>query len=78
MYTQCNPTAIQSPTYWKLIGRSMTGLDACAVAQQYSSATSLSLCFHTRAFRKLYFNFLLLYNCASLKLPKSGTVHWTF
>jgi Na+(H+)/acetate symporter ActP len=36
------------PTHWNLIARSMNAPSVCVIAQQYTSATFISLRFHSR------------------------------
>jgi hypothetical protein len=48
MYIQGSPAEIPTPTHWNLIDRSMTAPVDCVIAQQYPSATFLSLHFHSR------------------------------
>ena len=69
------PVENQTPTYWNPFDYSTTVPATCVIAQQCSSATFVSLCFHFRkekchfAFQKYYFNFLLvLKKCVTLKL----------
>jgi hypothetical protein len=42
MYIQCSPVEIETPTHCNLIGGSVTSHTACVIAQQYSSAISVS------------------------------------
>jgi hypothetical protein len=78
MYTQGNPTEIQIPAYWKLIRRSMIALPP-VLSPSSILPPLLSRCvFIPARFENFASTFLLLYNCASLKLLKSGTVHWAF
>jgi hypothetical protein len=42
-----SPVEIQIPTHWNLIGRSITSSTPYVIAQQYSSATFVSLRFHS-------------------------------
>jgi hypothetical protein len=44
VYTKGSPIEIQTPGHWHLTGRP----DTCVIAQQYSSATFVSLHFHSR------------------------------
>jgi hypothetical protein len=59
MYMQGSPVGIQTPSHWNLIVRSMTSPPP-VIAQQYSSATFVSLCSHSRTekFGAHVFNFL--------------------
>jgi hypothetical protein len=73
----------QTPSHWNLISRSTTAPVACVIAQQYSSATVVSLRFHPRKencgtlFKTTLFH--LKKNCVAVKMhnlnfPKSGSV----
>jgi hypothetical protein len=73
MYTQGNPTEIQTPANWKLIGRSMTAWPP-VLSPSSILLPLLYRCFIPARFENFPSTFLLPYNCASLKLPKSGTV----
>jgi hypothetical protein len=46
MYIQRNPTEIETPAHRNLFGRKQDCPAACVIAQQYSSATFVSLLFH--------------------------------
>jgi hypothetical protein len=48
MYINRSPAEILTPTYWNLIGHSMTNPPPAVIVQQHSSATFVSL----RAFHK--------------------------
>jgi hypothetical protein len=48
MRIQGIPAEIETPTHGNLMIRSMTVFAAGVIAQQYSSATFVSLCFHSR------------------------------
>ena len=72
MYIQGGPVEILHN--WNLIGRSMTAPITCAIPQQYSSTTFLSLRFHSRKekYRGCYKNVIsFLFNFSSLKLRES-------
>jgi hypothetical protein len=69
---QGSPAEIQIRTSWCLIGRSLT-TPPCVIAQQYSSATFVSLRFHSRyqkfgALLKSVGIPFVFCNCLSLKL----------
>jgi hypothetical protein len=79
------PAEIQIPEQWNLICFSMTTLITCCTHQQYSSATFISLRFHSDTEKKIQHMFkknviqILFFNCINLKLLylklcKSGSV----
>jgi hypothetical protein len=78
MYTQGNPTEIQTPAHWKLIVRSMIALPPVLLPSSILLPLLSRCVFIPARFENFTSTFLLLYNCASLKLLKSGTVHWAF
>jgi hypothetical protein len=46
-YTKGSVLEIQTPVHRNLIGRSMTAPPSCVIAQQYSSASYISLHFYS-------------------------------
>jgi len=72
-YLLGNPVEIQSSTHYNTIGRSMTTPTVCAIAQQYSSASFVSLRFpfpkeNIWRFKQVLI-FWFSYYCLGLKLP---------
>ena len=69
MCIEGSPTEILIQIHWNLMGLSMTTPNACDIAQQYSSATFVSLRFHTRkekkwrSLKKLLLQNLYFFSC---------------
>jgi hypothetical protein len=66
VYTQRNALEIQTPTQWNLIS-----VAYCVIAQQYSSATIVSLRFHPHEEKIQKFYYL---NCHVFKIALSRGV----
>jgi hypothetical protein len=81
MYVRWTPVEIQTSAHMDLINSSMTAPTPLVIAQQYSSASFVSLRFLSckeelgaHSNNPTVFSFTLFFNCGSLKLRNSASV----